>query len=104
MWNTLRPSEAPKLYMLWCARGEEQSRFTREEDIPEGRISTFSILDDSKGITRFFNFLDPLSWDISEALPAVASMRHCEHLVMAILERRREIGILKALRNASEVM
>jgi ABC-type antimicrobial peptide transport system permease subunit len=68
-----------------------------EEEIRKQGFSTFSIVDASKGITRFFKFLDLFLGIFGSMALAVASLGIVNTLVMAILERRREIGIMKAL-------
>jgi putative ABC transport system permease protein len=68
-----------------------------EEDIKKQGFSTFSILDASKGITNFFKFLDLFLGIFGSLALAVASLGIINTLVMAIMERRREIGIMKAL-------
>ncbi len=68
-----------------------------EDEIRKQGFSTFSILDASKGITRFFTFLDLFLGIFGSLALAVASLGIVNTLVMAILERRREIGIMKAL-------
>ena len=68
-----------------------------EEAIKKEGYSTFSILDASKGITRFFTILDLFLGIFGSLALAVASLGIINTLVMAILERRREIGIMKAI-------
>ena len=59
--------------------------------------STFSLLDVTRNIRRFFAVLDLFLGIFGSLALAVASLGIVNTLVMAILERRREIGILKAL-------
>jgi ABC-type antimicrobial peptide transport system permease subunit len=54
-------------------------------------------VDASKGIARFFTFLDLFLGIFGSLALAVASLGIVNTLVMAILERRREIGIMKAI-------
>ncbi|MFI5105236.1 MAG: ABC transporter permease, partial [Terriglobales bacterium] len=68
-----------------------------EDEIKKQGFNTFSILDASKGITRFFTFLDLFLGVFGSLALAVAFLGIVNTLVMAILERRREIGIMKAL-------
>ena len=97
LWNTLRPSQT-KTYMALMVRVEKSKAVAQvEEDIKKQGFNTFSIVDASKGITRFFKFLDLFLGIFGSMALAVASLGIINTLVMAILERRREIGIMKAL-------
>jgi putative ABC transport system permease protein len=58
---------------------------------------TFSINDATKGMRRFFAVLDVFLGIFGSLALAVASLAIVNTLVMAVLERRREIGIMKAL-------
>src|SRR4051794_33608248 len=58
---------------------------------------TFSILDASQGLRRFFTVLDLFLGIFGSLALAVASLGIINTLVMSILERRREIGIMKAI-------
>jgi ABC-type antimicrobial peptide transport system permease subunit len=68
-----------------------------QEAIKKMGFSTYSILDASKGLNRFFMFLDLFLGIFGSLAIAVASLGIVNTLVMAILERRREIGIMKAI-------
>ncbi|HLK53089.1 MAG TPA: FtsX-like permease family protein [Candidatus Angelobacter sp.] len=97
LWSTLRPSDT-KTYIALIVRVAKSKAVAQvEEDIKKQGFSTFSILDASKGITRFFTFLDLFLGIFGSLALAVASLGIVNTLVMAILERRREIGIMKAL-------
>ena len=97
LWNTLRPSQT-KTYMALMVRVEKSKAVAQVEDeIKKQGFNTFSIVDASKGITRFFKFLDLFLGIFGSMALAVASLGIINTLVMAILERRREIGIMKAL-------
>jgi putative ABC transport system permease protein len=58
---------------------------------------TFSILNASQSLRRFFAILDLFLGIFGSMALAVASLGIVNTLVMAVLERRREIGIMKAL-------
>jgi putative ABC transport system permease protein len=60
-------------------------------------FTTFSILDATKSIRQFFAVLDLFLGIFGSLALAVASIGIVNTLVMAILERRREIGIMKAI-------
>jgi putative ABC transport system permease protein len=60
-------------------------------------FSAFSLLDASKSLRIFFSVFDLLLGIFGSLALAVATLGIINTLVMAILERRREIGILKAL-------
>jgi putative ABC transport system permease protein len=97
LWSTLRPSESKTYIALIVRVGKSKAVAQVEDDIRKQGFSTFSILDASKGITRFFTFLDLFLGIFGSLALAVASLGIVNTLVMAILERRREIGIMKAL-------
>jgi putative ABC transport system permease protein len=68
-----------------------------EQAIKKLGFSTFSILDATKSLRRFFAILDLFLGIFGSLALTVASIGVVNTLVMAILERRREIGIMKAL-------
>ncbi|HET9838494.1 MAG TPA: ABC transporter permease [Candidatus Angelobacter sp.] len=97
LWNTLRPA-AGKTYIALMVRVKQSKAVAQvEDDIKKQGFSTFSIVDASKNVTRFFKFLDLFLGIFGSMALAVASLGIVNTLVMAILERRREIGIMKAL-------
>jgi putative ABC transport system permease protein len=68
-----------------------------EDTIKKMGFSTFSILDASRSLNLFFRILDLFLGIFGSLALAVASIGIVNTLVMAILERRREIGIMKAI-------
>jgi putative ABC transport system permease protein len=68
-----------------------------EQAIKNFGFNTFSILDASKSMRRFFAILDLFLGIFGSLALTVASIGIINTLVMAILERRREIGIMKAI-------
>jgi putative ABC transport system permease protein len=68
-----------------------------EQEIKKLGFNTFSILDATKSLRRFFAILDLFLGIFGSLALTVASIGIINTLVMAILERRREIGIMKAV-------
>src|SRR5579864_9240462 len=68
-----------------------------EDAIKKMGFSTFSILDANRGLQQFFKVLDLFLGIFGSLALAVSSIGIVNTLVMAILERRREIGIMKAI-------
>ena len=73
-----------------------------EDAIKKMGFNTFSILDATRSVRRFFTVLDLFLGIFGSLALAVASIGIVNTLVMAILERRREIGIMKAI-GASDI-
>lgn len=70
---------------------------TVEDAIKKMGFTTFSILDATRSLRQFFAVLDLFLGIFGSLALAVASIGIVNTLVMAILERRREIGIMKAI-------
>lgn len=68
-----------------------------EDAIKKMGFSTFSITDASRGLRQFFGVLYAFLGIFGSLALMVASIGIVNTLVMAILERRREIGIMKAI-------
>lgn len=70
---------------------------TVEDAIKKMGFNTFSIVDATRSLRQFFAVLDLFLGIFGSLALAVASIGIVNTLVMAILERRREIGIMKAI-------
>jgi putative ABC transport system permease protein len=70
---------------------------TIEDAVKKMGFNTFSIIDATRSLQQFFAVLDLFLGIFGSLALAVASIGIVNTLVMAILERRREIGIMKAL-------
>jgi putative ABC transport system permease protein len=93
----VRPGQG-KTYTALVVRVNKGRDVTRVEDaIKKQGYNTFSIVDASRGLQKAFVFLDLFLGVFGSLALAVASLGIVNTLVMAILERRREIGIMKAL-------
>ena len=68
-----------------------------ENHIKQLGYNTFSLLDATRNLRRFFSILDLFLGIFGSLALAVASLGIINTLVMSILERRREIGIMKAI-------
>jgi putative ABC transport system permease protein len=73
-----------------------------EQAIKKLGFNTFSILDATRSLRRFFAILDLFLGIFGSLALTVASIGIINTLVMAILERRREIGIMKAIGASDE--
>ena len=73
-----------------------------EDAIKKMGFNTFSMLDATRSLRKFFAIVDVFLGVFGSLALAVASIGIVNTLVMAILERRREIGIMKAI-GASDV-
>jgi len=90
-------SNAPT-YTSLSVRVENPNQVPVVEDaIKKMGFSAFSIVDATRSMRQFFAVLDVFLGIFGSLALAVASIGIVNTLVMAILERRREIGIMKAL-------
>lgn len=94
----LRRSSSKQTYDSLTVRVKGPSQVKSVEDaIRQMGYGTFSLLDATKSLRLVFAVFDLFLGIFGSLALAVASLGIVNTLVMAILERRREIGILKAL-------
>lgn len=98
MRDTMRGFNAQPTYLTVSVRVQDPKYVQQVEDgIKKLGFSTFSILDATKSLRQFFAVLDLFLGIFGSLALTVASIGIVNTLVMAILERRREIGIMKAI-------
>ncbi len=87
-----------KTYMTLTVRVKDPARVAQVQDaIKQMGFRTFSVLDATKSLRRFFTVLDLFLGIFGSLALAVATLAIINTLVMAVLERRREIGVMKAI-------
>src|SRR5262245_13382989 len=95
--QVMRPGQGKTYFALIVRVAKSSQVLTVEDAIKKEGFATFSILDASKNIARFFKILDLFLGIFGSLALAVASLGIISAVVMAVLERRREIGIMKAI-------
>ncbi|MGH9745726.1 MAG: ABC transporter permease [Candidatus Acidiferrales bacterium] len=96
--DVVRGPDAKTTYASLTVRAKSPSQVEGiEAAIKEMGFSTFSLLDATRNLRLFFTIFDLLLGIFGSLALAVATLGIINTLVMAILERRREIGVLKAL-------
>jgi len=94
----VRSSPGARTYSMLTVRMKSAAYAEKvEESVKKMNYSAYSYLDATKSIRRFFAVLDMFLGIFGSLALAVASLAIVNTLVMAVLERRREIGIMKAL-------
>lgn len=94
----VRSSYRGRAYMALTAKIDNPSQVQAAEDaVKKLGFSTFSLLDATRSLRRFFTILDLFLGIFGSLALAVALLGIVNTLIMAILERRREIGIMKAI-------
>jgi putative ABC transport system permease protein len=96
--DILRGSSSGRTFASLTVRVKKAADVKAAEDaIKAMGFSTFSLLDATKNLRLVFAVFDLLLGIFGSLALVVASLGIINTLVMAILERRREIGVLKAL-------
>jgi putative ABC transport system permease protein len=87
-----------KTYMTLTVRVKDPAKVQAVQDaVSQMGFRTFSVLDATKSLRRFFTVLDLFLGIFGSLALAVATLAIVNTLVMAVLERRREIGVMKAI-------
>lgn len=96
--DTTQASSKVPTYATVSVRVKDPAKIQQVEDaVKKLGFNTFSMLDATRSLRRFFAVLDLFLGIFGSLALAVASIGIVNTLVMAILERRREIGIMKAI-------
>lgn len=96
--DVLNGSSKTRSYASLTVRVKSPTQVPRVEvAIKSMGFTTFSLLDTTRNLRLFFTVIDLLLGIFGSLALAVATLGIVNTLVMAILERRREIGVFKAL-------
>ena len=98
MRDTTQAASRIPTYATVSVRVKNPTQIQAVEDaIKKMGFNTFSMLDATRSLRKFFAIVDVFLGVFGSLALAVASIGIVNTLVMAILERRREIGIMKAI-------
>jgi putative ABC transport system permease protein len=95
--SLISPTQGKRYNLLVVRVAKSKNVANIEDQIKKLGFGAFSIMDASNNLTRIFRFLDAFLLIFGGLALAVASLGIVNTLVMAILERRREIGIMKSV-------
>jgi ABC-type antimicrobial peptide transport system permease subunit len=96
--DVVRGANGKGTYASLTVRAKSPSQVEKiETAIKDMGFSTFSLLDATRNLRLFFTIFDSLMGIFGSLALAVSTLGIINTLVMTILERRREIGVLKAL-------
>ena len=96
--DVVRGANGKTTFASLTVRAKSPSQVEKiESAIKNMGFSTFSLLDATRNLRIFFTIFDSLLGIFGSLALAVSTLGIINTLVMAILERRREIGVLKAL-------
>ncbi len=96
--DALNAGQGQQAYLSVIVRAASPAQVQPIQDaIKKMGFTTWSVLDAAKNIRRFFAVFDLFLGIFGSIALAVASIGIVNTLVMAVLERRREIGIMKAI-------
>lgn len=96
--NAATATGGEKTYSMLSVRVSSAGKVEQVQDaIKKLGFRTYSVLDATKSLRRFFAVFDMFLGIFGSLALAVASLAIVNTLVMAVLERRREIGVMKAI-------
>lgn len=96
--QVMRAAPGTRVYTMLTVRTTNISHTDQlQNEIKKLGFGTYSFLDATKSMRKFFAVVDIFLGIFGSLALAVASLAIVNTLVMAVMERRREIGIMKAL-------